>query len=789
MSRRTVTVDPVDLKAVDTILDETGRAPENLMGILQSMQRRFRYLPEEALRHVAGVTDITLRRIAGVATFYSQFRLRPAGKHTIHICVGTACHVKGANVIHDAFVRELGIEDDDDTDPERRYTIERVGCIGCCMLAPAIRIDNVTYGHLSTDRVPKVLEDFQHLLLQQGMKTGPVGMPGEGPEGELRICLCSSCEAAGSVALYEALLAAVADTGTLVRVKKVGCTGMSYFAPLVEVVIPGRGPQLYKGVKEEDAEALVLEHFSPPGAGRRLILGVRDAVDRLLTDEAWAPLERYTLEKRDPPLDIFLHRQQHVVTEGLWEADPLDLDEYRKSSGFDALARCISDGSPQDVIKVIGESGLRGRGGAGFPTARKMEFVRAAGGDKKYMVCNGDEGDPGAFMDRMLLESCPYRVIEGIMLAAYAVGADEGVLYVRTEYPVAVRRVREAIEHCLDNNLLGEDILGSGFDFKLRVMEGSGAFVCGEETALLASVEGRRGMPRLKPPFPASEGLEGKPTLINNVETCACIPWIIRNGAQKFSEIGTDRSRGTKVFALAGKTVRGGLIEVPMGATLREIVEDVGGGVPEGRVFKAVQIGGPSGGCVPARLSSTTIDYEALVEVGAIMGSGGIVVLDDTDCMVDIARYFLEFTQSESCGRCTPCRVGTRRMLDILEGLCSGSGKKDDIEKLEELGHMIRNTSLCGLGQTAPNPVLSTIAHFRDEYEAHIIGKCPAGRCPELIRYVVTEKCIGCTLCAQVCPVDAIESVPHLEHLIDDEKCVKCGSCKDVCPQDAVEVQ
>ena len=447
------------------------------------------------------------------------------------------------------------------------------------------------------------------------------------------------------------------------------------------------------------------------------------------------------------------------------------------------------------MVDEVTRSGLRGRGGAGFPTGKKWAAVRAAagasssGGAAQYIVCNGDEGDPGAFMDRMILESYPYRVLEGMAIAAFAVGASEGVLYIRAEYPLAVKRIREALKRCREKGLLGDNILGTGFRLSLRIMEGAGAFVCGEETALLASIEGKRGMPRLRPPFPAQSGLWEKPTLVNNVETYAQVPWIFRNGSDAFAALGTSKSKGTKVFALAGKIVRGGLIEVPMGVTLRQIVEEIGGGIPDGRTFKAVQVGGPSGGCVPAELSDTPVDYEALTGVGAIMGSGGLVVLDDGDCMVEIARYFLEFTQNQSCGKCTFCRVGTRRMLDVLDRLCKGGGKDGDLEELERLAGMIKKGSLCGLGKTAPNPVLSTLKYFRAEYEAHLEKRCPAGKCKELIHYRVTEKCIGCTRCAQHCPVDAIPMTPYEIHKIIDSKCIRCDTCKVICPVKAIVVE
>jgi NADH-quinone oxidoreductase subunit F len=499
-------------------------------------------------------------------------------------------------------------------------------------------------------------------------------------------------------------------------------------------------------------------------------------------------LADHVISTQSGPILTAIEKQKRIVLENCGEINPLDIKDYQQRSGYESFVRCLNALSPLEVIQVILDSGLRGRGGAGFLTGRKwkLAFDQPA---PKYIICNGDEGDPGAFMDRLILESDPHRVLEGMAIAAYAIGASKGYLYIRAEYPLAVKHVREAIRQAEDSGFLGQNILNSGFDLRLEVREGAGAFVCGEETALIASLEGKRGMPRLRPPFPVEKGLHNRPTLVNNVETLASVPWIIRYGPDELTALGTEKSKGTKVFALAGKVNRSGLIEVPMGITIREIVEDLGGGIKNGREFKAVQIGGPSGGCIPSSLADTPIDYEALNQTGAIMGSGGLVVLDDRDCMVDISKFFINFMHEESCGKCTFCRVGTKRMLEILTRLCQGDGREGDLELLEELADRIQRTSLCGLGQTAPNPVLTGLRYFREEFEAHLSEKrCPAGRCAALIHYRIKESCIGCTLCAQVCPVDAIEFRPYEKHTIDDELCTRCGMCLQACQDDSVEI-
>ena len=584
---------------------------------------------------------------------------------------------------------------------------------------------------------------------------------------EIRIGLGSCGVASGGEPVRDALERAAREAGAGGVVKAVGCNGMCYREPLVEVVGADGDAVLYANVTAESARVIARRHIRT----RRVSAWVRWKLED----------GRASLAGRvdnPPQVDNLPHITPRVVLENCGVIDPLNIDDYLARDGYRALAMGLS---PEEVIAAISESGLRGRGGAGFPTGRKWALGRAQADSVKYVICNGDEGNPGAFMDRLVLESDPHRVLEGLAIAAYAIGASEGYLYIRAEYPQAVRHTREAIRQAEERGCLGR--------LRLEVREGAGAFVCGEETALIQSLEGKRGMPKLRPPYPIERGFRGHPTLINNVETLASVPWIIRHGTRAFAALGTAGSRGTKVFALAGKIRRGGLIEVPMGITIREVVEDIGGGIGGGRRFKAVQLGGPSGGCIPARLADTPIDYDALAETGAIMGSGGLVVLDDRDCMVDIARFFLKFTQAESCGKCTFCRIGTKRMLEILERLCEGVGRTDDLEKLETLADTVSRASLCGLGQTAPNPVLTTLRYFRDEYEAHLHERrCPAGRCPALIRYRVTDNCIGCTLCAQACPVGAIRYRPYEKHEVDDRLCTRCDMCRQACQDDAIEV-
>ena len=771
--------------AVDRIIVRRGRSATAVIPILQDIQHEFNHLPEEALKYTCLVTEISPARIEGVASFYSQFRRRMTGEHIISVCAGTACHVKGSNLVYDAIRREMKLKENGNTDATGVFTIEKVACLGCCTLAPVVRIDTITYGHVMPETAGDILSDF----LKRGkklMQAGSNAAPSSAVKGEIRIGLGSCCIASGSEEVKTELEKTVAEAGIQVDVKQVGCVGICNQVPILEIVKPGENTAFYAHIKPEEVRQVVLSHFKPEGTYRRFRSKVVNMFENMMADEAPRSVRKYMFEQRDTPLSLFLGPQLNIATENRGIIRPCDISEYKKAGGFKALKTCLETMSPQLVIDEIKASGLRGRGGAGFPTGRKWQLVHDQKDAAKYVICNGDEGDPGAFMDRMLLESYPYRIIEGMLIAAFATGAHKGLFYIRAEYPLAVQRITEALQVCQTEGILGENVLGSGFSFDIKIFEGAGAFVCGEETALIASIEGNRGIPRLRPPYPAVQGIYGKPTLINNVETLSLVSWIMRKGSSAFARIGSEGSKGTKVFALAGKVKRGGLIEVPMGISIRKIVEEIGGGIADDRQFKAVQIGGPSGGCIPASLADLPIDFEALSEAGAMMGSGGLIVLDESDCMVDIAHYFLSFTQNQSCGQCTFCRIGTRRMLELLEKIRNGKGVTEDLEKLEHLARSTHSGSLCGLGKTAPNPVLSTLRYFRHEYEAHINGRCPAGKCAPIISYSINDECIGCTKCAQRCPSDAITFKPYEVHSIDQEKCIKCDICRQVCPVNAV---
>ena len=744
-----------------------------LLPELIELQNRDRYLRPEALAELSRKLSLSLNHIYSVASFYHAFRFTPCGKHQIKVCIGAACYVKGAEAVYDAFASHLGLTGDQDTSADGLFTLSKVACLGCCMLAVAVQIDRHIFGQVKPGNIPQVIKDFLQLASEEDA-AAEAGSSSSAPgQTEIRLCCCSSCRAAGSARIMQALQEERQRHGLEFSLKSVGCHGLSFRAPLLTVFSGGLYYH-YDQVQEHTLKTILGRHLSSRNAIRQIGWQAQLALHRWYNRScACQP------EVSDSPA---IGQYARLVTANSGQDQPEDIAEYQQHGGFQALQR-VAQMPPEQVLQILEAAQLRGRGGGGFPTGQKWRLAFSAKHHPKVVVCNADEGDPGAFMDRMLLESYPCRVLEGILIAACVLQAKHAIIYIRDEYAQAVgilQRILNKLQQTPFYRLPGED-------FQLHIFKGAGAFVCGEETALLESLQGQRGIPRRRPPFPVSEGLHGLPTLINNVETFACIPIILQDDGELFRSYGTASSKGTKAFALAGKVRQGGLIEVPIGISIAEIVEKYGGGAEAGHTVKAVMIGGPSGGCIPYRNFSLPVDYETLQQHGAMMGSGGLVVLDERDCLVDLSLYFLRFLKDESCGKCVFCREGLQRLCALLEELTrAGSKAPELLIEIDTLARHIKQGALCALGQTAPNMVLSAMHAFRAEFEEHLQGHCPAGKCRELTEFQVGKDCIGCSKCAQSCAAKAIVCVPLESARIDQSKCVKCGVCRSICPRNAI---
>ncbi len=787
-----------DISAVDAVLARYPAHEASLVMILQDLQDTLRHLPPEALERVAERLALPVSDVFSVATFYKVFTREPVGRTVVQVCKGTACHVRGAQLIEEALSRELGVAPGETTE-DRAFTLRTVNCVGACAMAPVVVAGDTYHAEVAPAKVARLVKQWRRPseTAKQAPGRRPSARRARFPSpkalldrsrelasrradlrGEIRVCGGPGCLAAGSTKVLEAIreagdrlhvslglsLEACADTSVSRRVSLTGCQGLCQRGPLVHL---DPGDIVYEAVKPSDAEAIV----------------------QALVDGRVA--EGLAGDRRGRAGHPFYQGQVLKALATCGRVDPEDLDDYLAAGGFRALAHALSALSPGAVLDRVAASGLRGRGGAGFPTGRKWRSAVSAArrsGFPPYLLCNGDEGDPGAFMDRAIMEGSPFQVLEGMLIGAYALGAREGWIYVRHEYPLAVTRLEHAIETCRAAGLLGDRILGTELCFDIRISRGGGAFVCGESTALMRSIEGKVGEPRAKYVRSVERGLYDKPTVLNNVETWALVPEIVLEGPEPFTALGTEGSKGTKAFSLSGSVRRTGLVEVPMGTSLRQLIFDIGGGPPPGRRFKAVQTGGPSGGCLPESELHLPIDFEALERAGSMMGSGGMIVMDDRTCMVDVARYFISFLATESCGKCAPCRLGLPQLSALLKQVQEGKATEAHLEAIEDVCGGLAESSLCGLGKSAPNPVLSTLRYFREEYIAHLEGRCPAGICKELIRYEIDDNCTGCLLCVAPCPADAITGERDQIHLIDDNLCTRCGICESVCNYGAVKV-
>jgi len=817
-----------EIDEITAIIRRWDNDPEYVVEMMQDVQDRFRHVPKTALEEITRHTGVPKAQLYHIATFYKAFSLEPRGETTCQVCVGTACHVKGAARIRDSYERALGIEAGQST-ADNKYSLEEVACLGACSIAPVVTIGGEMYGDVEAKDIEKLLK--RHKPAAKGAAPAEAPSPERTPEpleqiaareleriraykGMVTVCTCTACVAAKSLELRDRLQATLAARG-LERdylVLSTGCHGFCSVAPAV-IVQPSGTPVLAPAALRDEAAGIPV---LAPAALRDEAAGIfyeqlkPDDVDEIVDSHLIGGKVVERLLHKDPVSgavstrmsDIpFFAKQQLIALRNKGLVDPGNIDHYIALDGYRALRRVLQEMKPEEVIEQVKISGIRGRGGGGFPAGVKWESGRNAAlkrNEEVFVVCNGDEGDPGAFMDRGIIETDPHTVLEGMIIGAYAVGSHQGYIYIRKEYPLAQHRLHVAIEQARQRGLLGANILGTGFSFDIHVHRGAGAFVCGESTALMASMSGRPGEPRAKYIHNVEHGFRDKPTVLNNVETWANIPVILERGGKWFASIGSgdvsaspwNGSSGTKVFSLVGNIRNTGLVEVPMGITLREIIEDIGGGIPDGRTFKAVQTGGPSGGFLPASLLDMPVDFDSLTEAGSMMGSGGMIVMDDKTCMVDVARYFINFLVDESCGKCSPCREGLYAMNNVLTRICQGEGKPGDIEFLEEVSRTIQEASLCQLGGSAPNPLLSAIRYFREEYRSHIEDqRCPAGVCKALVRYrILPDKCTGCLACIKPCPEAAITGEREQVHLLDQNKCIKCGICSEVCTYDAVEV-